>query len=161
MAIVFATSGDVAVAMMRALSPAETAWAEQQLSFATAMVRERVPDVDTRVSAGSLDRLIVKGVVVAMVTRVLKNPDGTRSTSTARAIDDYREERTTTTDQALSDGVLRLTDDELALLRSGGARRGAFSIAPSQPVTTEADLATVAAHRARRDPTYSSQRDGW
>lgn len=63
-------------------------------------------------------------VVVAMVKRVLSNPEGVLS----ETIDDYTYRR----DSAVSSGALYLSDAELASLGLPGTRRrrGAFTIAP-------------------------------
>lgn len=109
----------------RTLTDAETLVAATRLTFASAIVRQEVSDVDSRILAGSLDAALVAGVVADMVIRVLRNPEGWSQQQ--YSIDDYSE--TNRRDEALSDGSLYLTQAERALLmvRLGGA----FTIVPS------------------------------
>lgn len=121
----------------RPLSDAETLVVTNRLVFASAIVRQRVPDIDDRIASGDIDPVLVAGVVAEAIKRVMINPDGKR----AETIDDYSYTR----DSALSAGSLYLTDDEIALLR--GNRSRAFSITPHRAETTYEDQARVAQHR--------------
>jgi hypothetical protein len=140
----FALPEDVEALLQRELTDAEAPAVDMHLAGASAIIRGVVTDVDTRVTAGTLDATIPAYVAASMVVRVMRNPEGWRSVS--ESIDDYREERTR--DQALSDGALRLLADELAILR--GRRRGAFSIRPGVEPVTCAILEQVALFRAQR-----------
>lgn len=116
-------------AIWRPLTDAELAVVLGQVRFASAIVRRRVPSVDARLAAGTLDADLVRGVVASMVKRALLNPDQNIEV----AIDDMRLKKS----DAVS-GELYLSDDELALLRPnsliGSTTGGAFSIrAPAAP----------------------------
>ncbi|MCW4458184.1 phage Gp19/Gp15/Gp42 family protein [Microbacterium sp. MPKO10] len=91
-------------------------------------IRFRVPDLQARIDAEAeleppvTDLLeTAKDVVVAMVTRVFRNPEGIRQTNTTTG--PFTESRTYGGDVP---GGLGVTDDELAKLQ--GARGGAFEI---------------------------------
>ena len=74
MATPFATYVDVQ-ARWRTLSTAEQAVANQLAADASDMVRERWPDVDSRVANGSLAAASVTRVVAGMVKRAMINAD--------------------------------------------------------------------------------------
>lgn len=84
-------------------------------------VMYRVPDVLTRISAGDLDQQVVIDVVVAMVTRVFRNPEGFRQKATTAG--PFTE---SSTFGGNIPGALGLTDEELAKLQS--KTPGAFTI---------------------------------
>lgn len=112
-------SSDVA-AGWRPLTTAEGPVATQLISEAFVLLRVLVPGLDSK----SDD--LVKLVVVKMVRRVLKNPDGFRVRN--ESIDDYSDGGTV--DSALSTGELYVSTDELGWLgvRASGLR--AFQIRP-------------------------------
>lgn len=92
------------------------------------LIRRKVPDIQARIDAQEaevpartdlLDAAI--DVVVTMVTRVLRNPEGIRQTNVTTG--PFTTSKTYGGD---TPGGLALTDDELADLQ--GARGGAFSI---------------------------------
>ena len=86
-------------------------------------IRFRIPGIQTRITAAEVDLLEnAVDVVVAMVTRVFRNPDGTRSMSTGEG--PFTEQRTFGGD---TPGTLTLTADELGKLRGLTAGR-AFSV---------------------------------
>lgn len=119
----FATAADV-VGRWRPLTAAEEAQAEVLLDDASDLIRFRVPDVDARIAAGDLPATIAKQVAVAMVKRVMKNPNGLIS----EQIDDYSYRRA----DGGPNGELELTDDEESML--SGQPVGAFTIrAPAVP----------------------------
>ena len=144
----FASHVDVEAAW-RALTATEQAVADVKLALASAIVRAEVPTVDDRIADGTLDPVLVKGIVVEMAVRALRNPEGIRQTSVAKSIDDFSTTTTEVRDQALSAGAVYLAEDERRLL-AGTGRRRAFSIAPTSEAVTEAHLAAVAEHRANR-----------
>lgn len=87
-------------------------------------VRFRIRGIQTRITAAEVDLLEnTVDVVVAMVTRVFRNPDGTRSLSTGEG--PFSESRTFGGD---TPGTLALTSDELEKLRGGLAAGRAHSI---------------------------------
>jgi len=92
-------------------------------------VRFRVPDINARIAAEAsevparTDLLeTAKDVVVAMVTRVFRNPEGIRQTNVTTG--PFTNSKTYGGD---TPGGLGLTDDELAKLQ-GQRSRGAFTI---------------------------------
>ena len=108
-------------ARWRPLTPVEASVAASLLADAWAIMLARVPDVEARLSS-TLSGDLVVAVESAMVLRVLRNPDGKRQ----ETIDDY----SWTRDNAVSAGLLYLSDEELALLGPSGAASNAFSIRP-------------------------------
>lgn len=112
----------------RPLSAAEQIVAMSLLADAWQIMLSRVPLLSSRLdiiapaTTPELSADLVIAVECAMVLRVLKNPDGKRQES----IDDYSWMR----DNAVSAGLLYLSDDELALIGPAGATSDAFSIRP-------------------------------
>jgi hypothetical protein len=112
---VVVTPDDVA-AGWRPLTDAEELVATQQIAEALVLLVTLVPGLDSQADD------LVKLVVVRMVRRYMKNPDGFRSDT--ESIDDYS--RTQVRDTALSAGDMSPWDSELAWL--GVRRGGAFEI---------------------------------
>lgn len=110
----------------RPLTATEEPVAQALLDDAWAILSQQLPDIEDRLTAGSLSELLVVAVESAMVLRVLRNPNGVRQWS----VDDYSETR----DSALSAGALYLSPEELDLLsgRSKVRRSRAFSVQPSR-----------------------------
>lgn len=129
----FAISTDVESAW-RPLTGEELAVVDFYLTYISAVIRSKVPGVDDRIIAGTLDATLAKSIAVAAVLRYLRNPEGKRQ----EQIEDYSYTR----DSALSAGMLYLTDEELILL--GRRSRRAFSITPSQEPADLGALALVA-----------------
>lgn len=140
----FATAEHVA-GLWRALTDDEATLADNYLAAASRIIRAEVSDIDDRIDAGTLDAELAGDVAVAMVLRVMKNPNGVRQRSETYADFSFSE----TVDQAISSGLLYLDDRERATLAKRGS--GAFSIAPTQPTSTAAHLQRVAEHRASWD----------
>lgn len=69
----YATVADLAAAW-RPLSTAESTRATHWLEVASRRVRRRWPDTDARITAGTLDALDVRDVVVDLVLEVLDGP---------------------------------------------------------------------------------------
>jgi len=115
-------------ARWRPLSTAEKTVATALLEDAWQIMLSRVPYLSTRLdviapaTTSELSSALVVAVESAMVLRVLKNPDAKRQES----IDDYSWMR----DNAVSAGLLYLTDDELSDLSPAGASTDAFTITP-------------------------------
>ena len=82
------------------------------LSRVEAMIKVRIPDLDARVTAGTIDVALVVGIEAGAVGRKADNRKGLRSVT--RSVDDGS--MTEVRDSAFSDGVLRITDDEWDLL---------------------------------------------
>ncbi|MEQ6899006.1 Gp19/Gp15/Gp42 family protein [Microbacterium sp. KR10-403] len=92
-------------------------------------IRYRVPDIQTRIDAEAAETPprtdlleTAKDVVVAMITRVFRNPEGIRQVNTTTG--PFTDSKTYGGDVP---GGLGLTSDELAKLK-GVQDRGAFSI---------------------------------
>lgn len=109
-------------ARWRPLTAAEATVAASLLEDAWQILLARVPLMQSRMDATTLDPALVVAVESAMVLRVLRNPDGKRQES----IDDY----SWTRDNAVSAGLLYVTDDEAVLLSPTGASTNAFTITP-------------------------------
>lgn len=118
---VVVTSGDVA-AGWRPLTTAEEVVAVAQIGEATVLLTALVPGLDAK----SED--LVKLVIVKMVRRVLKNPDGWR-VAPGGSIDDYTEGGGTL-DNTLSTGELYVSEDELLWLGVRAAGLRSFEIRP-------------------------------
>lgn len=115
-----AIADDIA-GMWRPLSAAEYVVATNWIVRASAMVRFNVPGLDARIVADPNLGVLAKGVVVDMVLRVLKNPDGKLEES----IDDYRYRR----DSATSSGALYLSAaEQSSLVPSLAGLGGAFVV---------------------------------
>lgn len=119
---------DVTGAWIGEGAPTDMTKVQTWIDKAEREIRYRVPDIQSRIDAEAAEAPArtdlleaAKDVVVAMVTRVFRNPEGIR-----------QENETTgpfTTSKTYGGnmpGGLGLTDDELAKLQ--GARAGAFSI---------------------------------
>lgn len=106
----------------RPLSAQETINGQTFLDDVWRMLRRRLPDLETRIAADEDLREDVVRVMATAVLRVMKNPDGKRQES----IDDY----SWTRDQAVSAGLLYVSEDEWADLDPGAGSAGAFSITP-------------------------------
>lgn len=110
---------DVAVELGRPLSESEQAQVTAWINRVEARILLRIPDLDVRSDEpGYRDRLT--GVVVDVVARKVRNPDGMRS----ERIDDYFYDR------GSQSADLALTDLEWAELLPGSTS-GAFSTRPS------------------------------
>lgn len=111
----FATSEDVA-AQWRPLTDDQVLIVDELLDYASAILRQRVGLIDDRLADGTLDPVLVRGVAVAMVLRVMRNPDGIRQ-RTAGAV-------SVTFDDARAAGI-DPTPSELSMLAPRRAGRGA------------------------------------
>ena len=118
-----ATRGDLSGRALRTLTADELNWGAVRLADAYDQIAVRLPTVPRRLDdspAGPYARLVVQ-IQVAMVLRVLANPDYVRQ----QGIDDS----TTILDAAVSSGALYITDGEAALLSAGdGSADGAWTI---------------------------------
>jgi hypothetical protein len=103
-------------ARWRPLTPEENTVVGSLLDDAWALMQIRVPAVATA-EAGSVGEALIRSVMVAMILRVLKNPDGAKS----ETIDDY----SFTRDDSNATGGLYLSDDDVELLRGFSPPRAA------------------------------------
>lgn len=114
-----ATTADIE-ARWRPLATQETTNADALLTDAWALLLARRPTLEADIAAETVSEANVVRVVVAMVLRVLRNPDG----KLEEKIDDYSYRR----DSATSTGGLYLTDDELADITPGRRRRSSVRL---------------------------------
>lgn len=110
-------------ARWRPLTPGEVGVAQALLDDAWAVLSVRLPNLvgDLEADPPAVAQSVVVAVVSAMVLRVMRNPDGKVSES----IDDYTYRRS----DAVADGSLYVTADELGLLSPTGSGN-AFTIRP-------------------------------
>lgn len=102
-----ATVGDVA-AQFGTMTGAQESLTGWLVRAASKMVRARFPLIDSQIVAGALDPDVVALVVVNMVLRVLRNPNGLRAESIGPFSRTY--------DTSVAAGLLAFTDDELNML---------------------------------------------
>lgn len=137
-----ATTTDLENRSLRTLSPQELAVGEFLLEDAWNILLASRPSVATRLDALPLDaavKALVVQVQVAMVLRVLNNPDGKYEETG----DDYSYRR----DQAVSTGSLYLSDAESALIGAGDDQSdGAWSIRPAGHTPAGPDLWVMAGY---------------
>lgn len=107
-----ATVADIE-ARWRPLSDLETTNASAYLDDAWLLLNNRVKDLSTRLDDATLDSGLVVAVEVAMVLRVLRNPDGKRSES----VDDY----SFTRDDSTATGGMFVDPAELLTLMPAGS----------------------------------------
>lgn len=116
-----ALKADLVASFERALTPDEDRVAQNWLNQAWTILVPTIPGIDTRLGLGSVSRNAVVQVLVAMVERKLRNPNGLRTWQG----DNYTE----TIDQTLSSGQLYPTVDEIARLSVGvAAAAGMYSV---------------------------------
>lgn len=120
---------DVSAAWIGEGAPDDDGQVQTWIDKAEREIRFRVPGIQSRIDAEAAlvppvtDLLeTAKDVVVSMVTRVFRNPEGIRQANTTTG--PYTESRTYGGDVP---GGLGLTDDELSKLQ-GVRSRGAFTI---------------------------------
>ena len=135
------TPDDVIDAWIGDDAPDDVVKIQLWLDKAEREVRRRVPDLQARIDAEAAlippvtDLLeTAKDVVVAMVTRIFRNPTGTRQKNATVTTGPFSETVSETVG-GNSPGVLEPTTDELAKLQ-GLSESGAFTVSmipPSSP----------------------------
>jgi len=123
-----ATTADIE-ARWRPLTAQEETVAAALVGDAWLLLKRADSTIETRLDAepATLDAELVKIVIVEMVKRVLRNPDGI----TQESIQDYSYTR----DRAISSGLLSVLDAELDLLAADDdLTSDAFTIRPSYQV---------------------------
>jgi hypothetical protein len=111
-------------------APADDLQVQKWIDKAEREIRFRVPTITARIAAAEPDLLdTAKDVVVAMVTRVFRNPEGIRQRNTTTG--PFTESATY---GGNTPGGLALSDDEFAKLQ-GVRSRGAFSISLIPPTS--------------------------
>lgn len=108
MADPLATPADV-VEIFRPLDAQEETNTLAMLRYVSALIRGKVKSLDARISAGTLDKDLVKLAAIMPVQRVLMNKEGYRqkSESTGPFSDSF------TLDAAISSGLLYVSDDDV------------------------------------------------
>jgi len=115
---------DVTAAWIGEGVPTDTTQIQAWISKAEREIKYRVSDIQTRITAElpATDLLdTAKDVVVSMVTRVFRNPEGIRQTNVTTG--PYTASKTYGGNQP---GGLGITDEELAKLQ--GKQEGAFTV---------------------------------
>lgn len=107
-------------ARWRPLSDQEALNAQAFLGDAWWLLLSRRPLLSTWLASGEVNEGNVARVIVAMVLRILKNPDGWDE----EAVDDWRGRRNSLT----ASGVLTVTPDELADITPGRKRRSSVRL---------------------------------
>lgn len=103
------------VAALRPLSEAETARAALLVTYSSVLLRQEIPDLDDRITAGTLDSSLPQLAVVAMTLRALQQlsaTPGAKSESTTTG--PYA--HSVTYAEAVGSGLLTVSDAELAML---------------------------------------------
>lgn len=122
-----ATANDLTARSLRPLTPQEAQVGTVLLQDAWSIITASRPTVAARLDATPTDmafRALIIQIQVAMVLRVLNNPDGKYEESG----DDYAYKR----DAAVSTGALYLSDAEAGLIGVGDAvSDGAWTIRPA------------------------------
>lgn len=118
--MLYADASDVAVELGRELTAAEQAQVEKWIERVEARIASRIPDLATRATDNAYYTTLA-GVVVDVVARKARNPEGFRS----ERIDDYYYDR------GAQSTDLNLTADEWAELLPELGATGAFSVRPS------------------------------
>jgi hypothetical protein len=112
-ATVYADASDVQQARGQVIPESQQEWVQGRVDAAHRRLRSAAPGLDARVTSGVLDADLVKDVIVEMVLRVLRNPEGF-----AREQDgDYGYSRS----ERVGSGVLEVTDADLKALGYAGA----------------------------------------
>lgn len=108
MAEPLATPADV-VEMFRPLDEQETTNATAMLRYVSAKIRAKVPNLDARVTAGTLDPDLVMLAAITPVKRVLMNQEGVKqkSENTGPFSDSF------TLDSAISTGLLYISAEDV------------------------------------------------
>lgn len=104
----------------RPLTDQERVTAAAYLSDAWELLLGRRPNLEADVTAGTVSTGNVIRVLVAMVKRVMLNPES----KSEETIDDYRYKR----DELVSSGILRVTDEELFDLTPAVSRARSRSV---------------------------------
>jgi hypothetical protein len=118
----FAVLTDVTTRLGRPITDSyEVAQVTAWIGDVESLILARIPDLETRVGAGSPTAVVVAAVVANAVIRKVKNPDG----KVQEGVDDYNYRL----NENARKGELFLTDDEWRLLLPVSSS-GAFSTRP-------------------------------
>lgn len=135
-----ATVGEVG-AQFGSMTPAQEGLTSWLVRAASKLVRSRVPYIDTWITAGTIDPEVVSLVVVNMVLRVLRNPNGLRSETIGPFSRAY--------DTSVAAGMLGLATEELAIL------------VPVPAAATRSRVGTIMLRPGLAPPPYGITRPRW
>lgn len=116
----YASVEDVEARLGRDLDTSESQIVSTRLNDVELMIRNRIPDLDTKVSTGVIDPQLVVMVECDAILRLVRNPEG----FTAETDGNYSYQIS----KEVASGKLDILPGEWALL---GVRAGAFTIRPS------------------------------
>lgn len=122
----YATAVDVATSLAVTFTAAETAQADSLLRYVSAIMRKRVPGLETAISSGEIESDLAEGVCVSVVKQAITVKPGVKS----EAHPEY-----TIVFQDAADAALDLTVSQIELLTptadDAAHQRGkAFSVHP-------------------------------
>lgn len=126
----WATASDVVDSWIGGDEPNDLAKVDKWIARAERLIRATFPDMQDRIDGGLEPDLLdnLNDVIVAMVTRVFRNPQGYRTMSGQQTAGPYSGNDSITFGGD-SPGALALTDDEKSLLAgTSSSNGGAFSI---------------------------------
>lgn len=139
------TPADVTDSWIGPDAPTDLALVQKWIDRAEREIRYRVPDVQERIdseaaeSPARTDLLdLARDVVVSMVSRVFRNPEGIRQVNESSGTGPFSES-VSRTYGGNTPGSLSLTDDELAKLQ-GRQSSGAFSVDLLPPTVTSGPI---------------------
>ncbi len=113
MAGVYADAAAVQLAWGQPIPESQVDWVQGRVDAAHRLLRAKAPGLDARVTSGSLDGALVGDVIVEMVLRVARNPEG----YTREQDGDYGYGRS----DRVGSGVLEVTEADLKKLGYGGS----------------------------------------
>jgi hypothetical protein len=115
----YATVADVEARLGRSLDSSEQTIVNTRLNDVELLIRNKIPDLDAKISAGTIDVEAVIMIESESVLRLVRNPDG----YTAETDGNYSYQISV----KVASGRLDILPEEWALL---GFRSGAFTIRP-------------------------------
>lgn len=115
----YAQASDVEARLGRTLDASETTIVNIRLNDVELLIRNKIPDLDTQISEGTIDVEVVIMIESESVLRLLRNPDG----YTAETDGNYSYQISV----RVASGRLDILPEEWALL---GFKSGAFTIRP-------------------------------
>ena len=127
--MIWTTPDDVIASWIGDDVPTDTDLIQRWVDRAERLLRREFPDLQDRIDSGDEPDLeaTVADVVVAMVTRVFRNPSGHRSVSGQETTGQFSGSNTITFG-GNNPGALELLDDERDLLSGSSGDGGAFEV---------------------------------
>lgn len=115
----YATAEDVEARFVRPLEADEARVVNTRLEDAELILKSRIPDLDSKIVAGTIDQALVVMIEADMVLRLIRNPDG----YTQETDGNY----SYTISTQVASGRLEVLPSEWSLL---GIRSSSFILAP-------------------------------